>query len=259
MMMRFFTVVSQILLKLNIDDVNVVRNRIIHEYEYLSSLFTYDAVITDYMYSPIRKNNRALDINSTEEIVTVTTAFIDVYKISRDYFFRDDPMKAALKAVPQFDPSAAMMIQVLQMINRETQIVPQNVVRIEDFDVTIRNKDYYETCPMCYEFACDLNALQSWGKQNNFETKLLGIGFSSDHCADIIKPYYNNTKTVPVAYYMKISIRGNNLYYPAHFLFCYLGTYFDEYNKWPYFGGCLISDRKKSDLEEMIHNTLPDL
>ena len=102
MMMRFFTVVSQILLKLNIDDVNVVHNRIIHEYEYLSSLFTYDAVITDYMYSSIRKNNRTLNIN-TDEIVIVTTAFIDVYKIFRDYFFRNRPMRAALKAVPQFD------------------------------------------------------------------------------------------------------------------------------------------------------------
>jgi hypothetical protein len=51
------------------------------------------------MYSSIRKNNRPINIDDTEEIVIVTTAFIDVFKISRDYFFRNDPMKAALKAV----------------------------------------------------------------------------------------------------------------------------------------------------------------
>ena len=103
MFMRFFTVVTQILLKLNIDDVCVARNRTIHEVEYLPSLFTYDAVLTDYMYSSIRKNNRTLNIDNTDEIVIVTTAFIDVYKIFRDYFFRNRPMRAALKAVPQFD------------------------------------------------------------------------------------------------------------------------------------------------------------
>ena len=103
MFMRFFTVVTQILLKLNIDDVCVARNRTIHEVEYLSSLFTYDAVLTDYMYSSIRKNNRTLNIDNTDEIVIVTTAFIDVYKIFRDYFFRNRPMRAASKAVPQFD------------------------------------------------------------------------------------------------------------------------------------------------------------
>jgi hypothetical protein len=146
---------------------------------------------------------------------------------------------------------------VKQMINRDTQIVPSDVVRIEDFDVTIHDKDFYKTCPMCYEFACDLNALQSWGKQNNFETKLLGTGFTTDHCADIIKPYYNNTMTVPVVYYMTIKCNHPNLYYPLHFLFCYLGAYFDDNTKWPYFGGCLISAKKKSDLEKMIQNTLP--
>ena len=43
-------------------------------------LFTYDAVLTDYMYS--YKNNRTLNIDNTDEIVIVTTAFIDVYIFS---------------------------------------------------------------------------------------------------------------------------------------------------------------------------------
>ena len=100
MMMRFFTVVSQILLKMSIDDVCVVRNRIINEIEYIPSLLTSDTSLTDYMYSPIRKQHRQLDVKNTDEIVTVTTAFTDVYKMSRDYFFRNDPMTAAIKAVP---------------------------------------------------------------------------------------------------------------------------------------------------------------
>lgn len=257
MMMRFFTVVSQILLKMSIDDVCVVRNRIIHEIKFIPSLLISDTSLTDYMYSPIRKQHRSLDVKNTDEIVTVTTAFNNVYNMSRDYFFRNDPMTAAMKAVPQFEPSLAMMIQVKQMIEREIQILPKNVVRLKDFDITINIADY-KSLPMCYEFSGDLTAMHSWGKQNNFtETKKLGTGFTPEHCADIIKPYYNNTKTVSDAYYMTLESGHNNHYIPKHFLFCYLGTYFEDYNKWPYYGGCLISANTKSELEKLIKNTLP--
>lgn len=163
MMMRFFTVVSQILLKMSIDDVCVVRNRIIHEIKFIPSLLISDTSLTDYMYSPIRKQHRSLDVNNTDEIVTVTTAFNNVYNMSRDYFFRNDPMTAAMKAVPQFEPSLAMMIQVKQMIEREIQILPKNVVRLKDFDITINIADY-KSLPMCYEFSGDLTAMHSWGK-----------------------------------------------------------------------------------------------